>query len=198
MFQRPLLALATLLITFAPAASAEVETWAVDPVHSSVGFKIRHYGISWVRGVFRDVGGNVTFDPNDLSTLKMDVTIDPASIDTGVQRRDDHLRNPDFFEVETYKEMRYVSNEAHVQEDGRIRVMGTLTMHGETHPVALIVEGLDGVADAGHGPKMGASARGALKRSQWGMTWVEALVTGGVNVGDEVQIEIEVELKPGE
>ena len=196
MLKQPFLALSALLFLFASAASAEVMEWKVDPVHSNIGFKVRHFGVSWVRGQFNELEGRVWFDKDDLSTLRMDVMINPASVDTGVERRDDHLRNPDFFEVETFKEMRFVSTKTMKQSDGTVKVIGDLTMHGQTHPVTLTVDGLTKVADPGSGPRTGASARAIIKRSEWGMTWVEQLKTGGVNVADDVHIEIEAELRP--
>jgi polyisoprenoid-binding protein YceI len=196
MLQRSILILATLLITLAPIASAEVIEWKLDPVHSNVGFKVRHFMVSWIRGEFDETDAIISVDKDDLSTLTMTVNINPASVNTGVQRRDDHLRNPDFFEVETYKTMRFVSTSAKPQPDGTVKVTGDLTMHGVTNEVTLDVAGLTTIVDPGSGPRTGAFATGVLKRSDYGMTFTEIIEAGGITIGDEIYIEIDAELRP--
>ena len=196
MLRRSFLLLATLLIALAPTASAEVIEWKLDQAHSDVGFKVRHFMISWIRGEFNETDAIISVDKDDLSTLKMTVNINPASVDTGVQRRDDHLRNPDFFEVETYPTMTFISTSADVQADGTVKLTGDLTMHGVTNEVTLDVDGLDAIVDPGSGPRTGATATGVLKRSEYGMMYTEIIEAGGITIGDEIYIEIEAELRP--
>lgn len=196
MLRRSFLLLATLLIALAPTASAEVIEWRLDKAHSNVGFKVRHFMISWIRGQFNETEAIISVDKDDLSTLKMTVNINPASVDTGVQRRDDHLRNADFFEVETYPTMTFVSTSAEVQADGTVKLTGDLTMHGVTNEVTLDVDGLNSIVDPGSGPRTGATATGVLKRSDYGMMFTEIIEAGGITIGDEIYIEIEAELRP--
>lgn len=186
------------LVASPSALAAEPLEWNFDATHSHVGFKIRHYMVSWVRGQFTDTSGKVTFDANDLSTLSMDIRIKTASIDTRNERRDNHLRSADFFDVEKYPEMRFVSNSAKVLSAGKVSLLGDLTMHGVTKPVTLEVEGIGHVVDLGErGQKTGATATTTLSRKEWGMTFTQALEVGGVTVGDEVHLDIEVELARG-
>jgi polyisoprenoid-binding protein YceI len=196
MLRRTFLPLAIALFALAPLASAEVEAWRLDPVHSNVGFKVRHFMVSWVRGQFMEPQATIWVDRDDLSTLKMEVNIKTASVNTGVQRRDDHLRNPDFFDAENYPEMKFVSKRAMKQPDGSVKVVGDLTMRGTTHEITMDVTGLDKVVDPGSGPRMGATARAVIQRRKWGVSFTEQIASGGVTVGDDVYIEIEAELRP--
>lgn len=196
MTRRLFLPLAIALLGLAPLASAEVEAWRLDPVHSNVGFKIRHFMVSWVRGQFMEPAATIWVDRNDLSTLKMEVVIKTASVSTGVQRRDDHLRNADFFDSENHPEMKFVSKRSMKQPDGSVKVVGDLTMRGTTHEIVMDVTGLDKVVDPGSGPRMGATARAVVQRSKWGVSFVEQIPAGGVTIGDDVYIEIEAELRP--
>jgi polyisoprenoid-binding protein YceI len=196
MFQKPLLPLALALFTFVPLASAEVEAWRLDPVHSNVGFKVQHFMVSWVRGQFMEPQATIWVDRADLSTLKMEVIIKTASVNTGVQRRDDHLRNADFFDSENHPEMKFVSKRSMKQPDGSVKVVGDLTLRGKTHEVTMDVTGLNKVVDPGSGPRMGATARAVIQRSKWGVSFVEQIPGGGVTIGDDVLIEIEAELRP--
>ncbi len=194
MKRRTLILIAVLAVVAAPLAAEPLE-WKIDTAHSYVGFKVRHLMVSWVRGQFTAVSGEVTFDKDDLSTLKMDIQIDPASVDTGNASRDKDLRGDEFFDVEKHPEMRFVSTKAEVQPDGQVRLTGDLTMRGVTKPVTLAVEGLEQVVDQGErGFKTGATASGKLSRSEWGLNWNVILEAGGVTVSDEVTLEIEAEL----
>ena len=189
--------IASLALVFSLPSAAEPLEWNLDNAHSYVGFKIRHLMVSWVRGQFTSVSGKVSFDKDDLSTLRIEIEMDPASIDTGNERRDNHLRSPDFFDVAAHPEMKFVSTKAEVA-DGKVLVTGDLTMHGVTKAVTLEVEGLDHVIDQGpRGQKTGATASAKLSRTDWGLTWNRAIEAGGVTVGDEVTLEIEAELGRG-
>jgi len=140
----------------------------------------------------------IWIDRDDLSTLKMEVVIKTASVNTGVQRRDDHLRNPDFFDVENYPEMKFVSKRATKQRDGSVKVIGDLTMRGKTRQMVMDVTGLDKVVDPGSGSRMGATVRAVIQRNKWGVSFTERIASGGYTVGNDVHIEIEAELRPAQ
>jgi polyisoprenoid-binding protein YceI len=169
-------------------------TWNIDPDHSSTGFKVRHLMVSNVKGVFGKVQGVVNVDDQDLTKSNVSVTIDTASIDTGVAKRDTHLRSPDFLDVAKYPTMTFVSTK--VAKGGKgLKVTGNLTLHGVTRPVVLDVEGPSQESKDPKGNiRRGASASTKIDRKDFGLTWNKALETGGVVVSDEVAIEIEVEM----
>lgn len=198
MFSRSSYLLPALLLAVTPIALAEVLEWKLDQAHSHVGFKIRHLMVSWVRGSFNLAEGTIWFDKDDLSTLRMEIAIDPASIDTGMSVRDRDLRGFEFFEVDKYPAMGFVSTKAVPQPDGTVKLTGNLTMHGVTKQVTLDVEGLTIVVQSDNGPRTGASATTILNRSDFGLTYNPILEAGGITVADEVFIEIDAELKPPE
>lgn len=195
MLRRSTFYLAAALLAVAPIASAEVLEWSLDQAHSHVGFKIRHLMVSWVRGSFNTASGTIWFDADDLSTLRMEIDIDPASIDTGMAVRDRDLRGDEFFEVEKFSTMKFVSTKSVPQPDGTVKLIGNLTMHGVTKAVTLDVEGLAAVVQSDTGPRTGASATGKLIRSEFGLTYNPILEAGGVTISDEVILEIDAELK---
>lgn len=195
MFRRTILLLAAAALAAAPSASAEVLEWSLDGNHSHVGFKVRHLMISWVRGSFNKAEGKVWFDKDDLSTLRMEISIDPSSIDTGMAVRDRDLQGEGFFEVDRYPAMRFVSTRAVAQPDGTVKLTGDLTMHGVTKQVTLDVDGLNAVVQSANGPRTGAAATGKVNRRDFGLTYNELVEAGGVVVADEVFVEIEAELK---
>lgn len=178
------------------ASSVFAETWDIDPAHSEIGFKVRHMMVSNVRGSFHEVRGALEFDEADITRSSIDVTIVTASIDTGVEKRDKHLRSPDFFDVEKYPALTFRSKNVQVISDGVFEVAGDLTIHGVTREVVLDVEGLTHQAKDPRGNTvMGATATTKINRKDYGLTWNKALETGGVLVGDEISITLEVELK---
>jgi polyisoprenoid-binding protein YceI len=189
----------TLLFTvFAAPSQAEVKEWRIDPVHSFVGFKVRHMMVSWVRGRFNKYEGKVWHDPADPTKTKVELQIDAASIDTGNERRDAHLRNPDFFDVEKFPHLRFVSKKITGNATTGFKVTGDLTLHGVTKEVVLDSTDLSApVADGKGGEKSGVTVSGKINRSDFGVTWHEILEAGGVNVGDEIFLEIEAELARG-
>jgi polyisoprenoid-binding protein YceI len=169
--------------------------WSIDPDHSDVGFKVRHMMVSNVKGNFGKVHGVVQVDDKDISKSRVTATIDTASIDTGVVKRDAHLRSPDFLEVDKYPTMTFVSTK--VVRDGadKLKVSGDLTLHGVTRPVVLEVEGPSSeIKDPMGNIRRGASASTKISRKEYGLTWNKMIEAGGVAVGDEIVISIEVEL----
>jgi polyisoprenoid-binding protein YceI len=168
--------------------------WTVDPSHTHVDFSVRHMMISNVRGEFGKVSGEVTLDPAQPEQARINATIDVASINTRDEKRDGHLRSPDFFDVEKFPTITFASKS--IRRKGEtFEVVGDLAIHGVSREIVLTVEELT----AEHGDpwgnrKVGASARGKIKRSDYGMQWNAALEMGGVLVGDDVTIHIEAEL----
>jgi polyisoprenoid-binding protein YceI len=167
-------------------------TYAFDTVHSHVGFVVRHLVVAKARGRFGTFDGRISIAENpDESSV--DVTIDASSIDTRDEQRDAHLRSPDFFDVERFPTVTFRSTGVGHASGNRFAVDGDLTIRGVTRPVRLDVE-LDGVTQDPWGRTRAAfSARTQVNREDFGLTWNQALETGGVLVGKDVTIEIEVE-----
>jgi polyisoprenoid-binding protein YceI len=172
---------------------AELPAWGIDLVHSSVGFTVRHLVVSKVRGKFTRWTGVILMDEQDLTRTQVDVTIEPGSVDTGVEQRDNHLRSADFFDVEKYPTMAFTSTRVEKATDGALRLHGNLTMHGVTRPVTLEVEYAGTQKDPWGGLRAGFSARTSLERKDFGLMWNQLLEAGGVAVGEKVDIELEIE-----
>ncbi len=167
-------------------------TYDIDTVHSQVGFKIRHF-VAKTGGQFDKFSGKVTFDEKKPADMKAEATIETASINTANQKRDDHLRSPDFFNVEKHPQITFKSTKAEPQSDGSIKLTGDFTMLGVTKPVTLTVE-VGGVAkDPWGGTRVGFSAKGKINRKDFGMTYNTVLDTGGVMLGEDVEVLLEVE-----
>lgn len=132
-------------------------------------------------------------DEHDLTGAEVDIVIEPASVDTGVEQRDNHLRSADFFDAEKYPTMTFKGSRVEKAKDGSLRLHGNLTLHGVTQPVALEVEYAGTQKDPWGGLRAGFSARGSLNRKDFGLTWNQLLEAGGVAVGEKVEVEIEVE-----
>lgn len=172
-----------------PTGAAPV-TYEIDAVHSEVSFKIRHL-VSKVRGRFNRFEGTLHYDEQNPAASRVQVTIDAASIDTANPKRDDHLRSPDFFDVEEFPTLTFTSSEVKVDGD-RLLVSGDLTMRGVTKPVTLSVENL-GVSSVREKRIIGFSATSELDRKDYGIVWNKTLDVGGTLLGDGVAIEIGVE-----
>jgi polyisoprenoid-binding protein YceI len=174
---------------------ASASTWTIDAEHSSIGFKVRHLMVSNVKGVFGKVNGVVRIDDTDLTRSSVTATIDTTSIDTGVAKRDAHLKSPDFLDVAKYPTMTFVSTGVTRGSGSNFKVLGNLTLHGVTRPVTLEVEGLaPETKDPMGGLRRGATATASINRKDFGLVWNKMLEAGGVAIGDEVYISIEVEL----
>jgi len=166
-------------------------TWTIDPVHSEVGFTVRHMMVSKVRGKFNEFSGEVITADNPLDS-RVSATIELPSIDTGNADRDNHIRSADFFETETFKTMTYRSTGLRVDGDDYV-LDGELTLKGVTKPVSLKLE-LGGFGpDAFGGTRAGFSASGEIKRSEFGVDFNAALETGGLVVSDKVTLTLEIE-----
>lgn len=169
-------------------------TWQIDYAHSDIGFTVRHMMISKVNGRFSDWSGSIDFDAENPANTTVDVTVQLASIDTREEKRDGHLRSPDFLDVDNYPEMRFKSSKVVQDGDDEGKLYGDLTIRGITKPVTLDVE-YAGMAKSPWGTtSAGFSAVATINRKDWGLTWNQALETGGVLVGDKIKIGIELEL----
>jgi polyisoprenoid-binding protein YceI len=167
--------------------------WAVDSAHSSVDFTVRHMMIAKVKGTFQSFEAVIEADPKDLTTANIQFSVDLSSVDTRNTDRDAHLRSADFFDVENQPKMTFQSTKIVKTDDGEYEVSGDLTLHGVTHPekFAVIFEGSG--QDPWGNEKVGFSAQGNIKRSNYGLTYNAALETGGVLISDDVKVSIEIE-----
>ena len=179
--------------TVIAAVQTPAATWHIDPTHSHVEFAIRHLMISTVKGRFADVKGAVVLNEADPTQSSVDVSIGVASIDTRVGQRDDHLRSADFFDAERFPVITFRSRR--VEQDGDdLTVTGDLTIRDVTREVTLAATSEGRGADPWGGVRAGFSATTRIKREDFGLTWNQALEAGGVVVGSDVKISIEVEL----
>lgn len=168
--------------------------WNIDASHTSVTFSVRHLMITNVRGEFKGVSGRATYAPSAPEAASLEVEIDVASIQTREEKRDAHLRSPDFFDAEKFPKMTFRSTGVKRTDDG-LSVTGELTIRDVTRPVVLSVDGpTEEQTDPWGQKRIGASATTKLKRSDFGMKWNAALEAGGVLVGDEVKIQLDVSL----
>jgi polyisoprenoid-binding protein YceI len=169
-------------------------TWNLDPTHSHAEFKVRHLMISNVKGSFLKIAGTLTLDESDLTQSSVEATIEVASIDTRDAQRDGHLKSADFFDVEKYPTMSFKSTKVTVTGAGEGTVEGDLTIRDVTQPVVFQVEGpTPQTKDPWGNLRIGASATTKISRKEFGLTWNAALEAGGVMIGDEVTITLEVE-----
>ncbi len=167
--------------------------YTIDTAHSGIHFSVRHMVIAKVRGAFNKWSANIDLDDADLTRSKVDVTIEAASIDTRTADRDTHLRSPDFLDVEHFPTLTFRSTKVEKKSDDRYAVTGDLTIRGITHPVVLDTELVGRGKDPWGGSRIGFAARTSIERKQWDLKWNVALETGGVLVGERVDIEIEIE-----
>jgi polyisoprenoid-binding protein YceI len=167
--------------------------WNIDPAHTDIGFAVKHLMISTVRGRFAEVRGAIRLDGADLTRASVDAEIATASIDTRQEQRDTHLRSADFFEVEKYPVITFRSTRLERIKDDRYRIIGDLTIRDVTREVVL--EGTDEGRgkDPWGGDRLAFSATTTLDRREFGLTWNQALETGGVLVSNEIKISIDVQ-----
>ncbi len=176
-------------------ALARAATYEIDPAHSSAGFSVRHLMVSNVRGEFTKLTGTVTYDEKDPTRSTVEATIDVGSVDTRDAKRDGHLKSADFFDAAKYPTITFKSTKVERAAAGKLRVTGDLTMHGVTKPVVLEVEGPTPEVKGPWGnAKIGASATTKLNRVEYGVKWNAPVPTGGVVVGEEVTVTLDLEL----
>jgi len=179
----------------APATLADLSgEYVIDPAHTRIGFVARHAMVTKVRGAFNEFEGRFTADGANPSRSSASVTIQAASIDTRNADRDGHLRSNDFFDMETYPEITFVSTAVEQSDGEQFRVTGDLTIKGVSRPVRLQVEYLGHATDPWGNDRAVFSAVGKLNREDWGLTWNMLLETGGLLVSKDITLELEVEL----
>ncbi|MBX9668463.1 MAG: YceI family protein [Candidatus Obscuribacterales bacterium] len=184
------------LVGSSKAANAKAANeWKIDPYHSKAGFAVKHMMISNVRGEFSKVSGTAEYDGKNIKTAKVNAIIEASSIDTGNDDRDKHLKNKDFFDVEKFPEIKFVSKKSTAAGAGKFKLTGDLTMHGVTKEVTLNVEGPSGQVNDKHGSiKVGAVATGKVNRKDFGLSYGGLMDNGGAMIGDEVAITLDIEL----
>lgn len=168
--------------------------WVIDPVHTHVGFSVKHMMVTTVRGQFKKYGGTLKLDPQDFSRSTFEGEIDVASVDTGNADRDNHLRTNDFFDAPNHPKITYKSGRIESKGEGEFVVHGDLTIRGVKKPLALEVE-YHGTSKNPYGKTVaGISAHGTINRKDFGVAFNALLETGGVAVGEKVKLELDVEL----
>ena len=169
-------------------------TWKIDPAHSSADFKVKHMMISHVKGSFAGVTGTLTEHATDSSLSSVDASIDLTTLNTGDAQRDGHLKSADFFDVEKFPAMTFKSTTVTKKGDGEYSVTGDLSIHGVTKAVTFAVEGPSAPGkDPWGNIRIGVSATTKINRKDFGLSWNSALETGGVLVGEDVAISLEVQ-----
>lgn len=174
-------------------SAASPAVYEIDSAHSSAQFSVRHLMISNVRGEFTKVSGTITYDPSNLAASRIDAVIDVATINTREEQRDAHLKGPDFFDAEKFPTLTFKSK-SFQPDKGNLRITGDLTMRGVTRDVVLQVDGpTPEVKDPWGNTRVGATATTKVNRKEWGLVWNQVLETGGIAVGDEVSITLDLQ-----
>jgi polyisoprenoid-binding protein YceI len=181
-------------MTTAATPATGTTTWAVDPTHSLVEFAVKHLMISTVRGRFGDAKGTIRINEADPKQSQVDIEIPTASIDTRAEQRDNHLRSPDFFHVERYPAMKFVSKRIDGDVNAEFKLIGDLTIRDTTREVVLEAEFQGKTRDPWGGDRMGFEAKGKINRKDFGLNWNQALDAGGWVLGDDIKMTIAVEL----
>jgi len=176
------------------SAAAQTSTWDIDPNHSTAQFTVRHLAISNVSGAFTKVTGNVVLNEKDITQSQVNATIDASSVDTRVPNRDQDLRSPNFLDVEKYPTLEFKSKRV-LKNGDKLQLVGDLTLHGTTREVTLDVDGpTPELADPWGNLRRGFSATTTINRKDFGVVWNNTLKTGEAVVGDNVKIQIDVEI----
>lgn len=174
------------------SSEAFADEYMIDPVHSSVEFSVRHMVIANVKGDFTDFAGTIIYNDSDITRSSVEVGIKTASISTNNAGRDEHLRSADFFYAEKFPEITFESSKVEKGDDGHI-LHGTLTMNGVSHEISIPFEFLGKVLGPDGKKRLGFAGHTELNRKDYGITWNKTLDTGGLAVGDEVKIELNIE-----
>jgi polyisoprenoid-binding protein YceI len=191
---RPVVVGLAIAFSLTLSATAQTSTWTIDPNHSTAQFTVRHLGISNVGGNFTKVTGTVVLNDKAITQSQVNATIDVNSVDTRVPDRDKDLRSPNFFDVEKYPTIEFKSKRI-VNNGGKLQLLGDLTLHGTTREVTLDVDGpTPELSDPWGNLRLGFSAVTTINRKDFGVVWNNTLKTGEAVVGDNVKIQIDVEL----
>ena len=192
---RSMIAAASIAAAALIPATAAATTWTLDADHTEVGFRVRHMMVSWTKGHFQKFQGTIAYDDAHPEQTRVDIDIDTASVDTNLAKRDEHLRSADFFDVAKYPRMTFKSTKVERAGEGKLKVTGDLSLHGVTRPVVLEVSDIGPARnDPWGGVRRGATATARLHRKDFGLVWNGTLEGGGVLVGDEVLIQLDIEL----
>jgi polyisoprenoid-binding protein YceI len=185
----------TFVLAAAASASAQPVTWQIDSSHSAAQFSVRHMMVATVRGAFGKMTGTVQWDGKDVATAVIEATVEAATINTRDAKRDAHLKSPDFFDAEKFPTLTFKSVQIEPAGSGRAKMAGDLTIRGVTKRVTFDVEGpTPQVKDPGGNIRVGATATATINRKDFGVNWNRTLDAGGVVVGDEVTLTIDVEI----
>lgn len=189
--RRPITSLVLILTMVSAGPALAADRYAIDPAHCHIGFSVRHLVINNIRGRFTDYSGTIVYDEQDLTRSAVEVTIKAESINTDVKNRDDHLRGSDFFDVAKYPDITFKSTRVEKRGDGYVAI-GMFTMRGVSREIALPfkVNGKSNFQGATH---LGVEAAVTINRRDYGMTWDATLDTGGLVVGNDVTIELNIE-----
>lgn len=180
---------------FALPSIALASTWKVDDSHSSAGFSVRHMMVSNVTGSFNVKSGTVNLDDKDVTKSTVEAVLDATTVNTGNAKRDEHLKAPDFFDTAKFPEITFKSTKVQKAGQGKLKVTGDLTMHGVTKPVVLDVTGPSKESkDPWGNTRTGVTATTKLNRKDFGLAYNQALETGGVAVGEEVTVNLDLSL----
>src|SRR3989304_5401512 len=176
-------------------AAAPAATWELDPAHTGVQFKVRHLMVSHVRGDFEKGSGKIVYAEGDIPRSSADITIDASSINPRVAKRDEHLKSPDFLDAAKYPSLVFKSKKVEKAGDGKLKMTGDLTIRGGTKEIVLDIEGPPpSIRELEGKTRVGGVASTKINRKDFGLTWNKAIETGGVVVGDEVEITIDTEI----
>lgn len=181
------------MTTAAPTTGTAIRTgtWAIDPVHSNVGFAVKHMGVATVRGEFRDFEGKIEIG-EDLETSRAYGTVEAASVDTGQEQRDEHLRSADFFDVASHPKLRFESRRIEVVDDETLRIFGELELNGVNREIELEAEVLGTGEGASGEERLGLEVTAQLSRRDFGMRFNAALGSGNAVVADKVKLELDL------
>ncbi len=188
-----IVALGLMALMMVSAVAVSAAEYEVDASHSAVGFQVKHLTISKVKGSFGDVAGKFSFTEGKPDSWQAEATVQITSVDTGNQKRDDHLRSEDFFDVAKFPVMTFKSTRVEMKDDSEGTMYGELTMHGVTRPVEFDLEYNGSVKDPWGNERAGFSVTGKIKRKEWGLTYNAAIESGGVVIGEDVKISLEIE-----
>jgi len=187
--------LTSILLSLALGSACFAASWNIDPMHSTATFAVKHMMVSTVHGSFTGLKGSVDYEPSKLDAAKATLTIDASTVDTRNDYRDKDLKSDNFFDVTKYPTITFVSKRAEPVADGKFKLIGDMTIHGVTKEVTWNVEGpASAVKDPKGMLRSGATATTKVNRKDFGLTWNKTLDGGGVMVGDDVDLTVEVEL----
>lgn len=176
------------------AVQTRTTTWNLDPAHSAAEFKVKHMMITNVKGQFTDISGTITIDESDITKSRVEAAVDAVSINTRNPDRDAHLRSADFFDVDRFPKLTFTSTAVRRTGRDELEVEGDFTIHGVTRKVTFTVEGPSAPAkDPWGDTRLGLTATAKINRKEFGLTWNSALETGGVLVGEEITVTIDIQ-----